>query len=123
MPYDWVEQSAINVILHLIYDSPYIYAGASLEINYYLYNCVSGNTSLISSSGNATNGYPPSATMWDFLISIPMTNVLTNWTIVLAFSTNTGGSSNTIVENYAISGVDIVYKSNCYGSSSITSKT
>ena len=120
MPYDWVEQSAINVILHLIYNSPYIYAGASLEINYYLYNLVSGNTSLTTSTGNATNSYPPSAILWDFLILIPMTNVLTNWTITLAFSTNSG---NTIVKDYAVSGVDIVYQSNCYGSSSITSKT
>ena len=117
MPYDWLEGSSINLVLHLAV--PTVYTSGTLAIACYRYTSWQGNLGTLSI--NPTITQTVNSNPFDFQISnFSMSGVLTSYTNTIYFRSLSSGSYS---GNFDIYGVDIIYQSNCYGSSSVFSKT
>ena len=120
MPYDWVESSNITIILHLYFSSAPT-SGNQIGFNFGRVanvggtNSTSGNEQYFINTLTANNFY-------DYIMNaVTMSNVLTSWNNQFSFLVNNNGSPN-YSGSFSVMTVDIVYQSNCYGSSSTTSK-
>ena len=118
MPYDYVEGSAITLILHLYF--PTAPSGNSLTIAWNRSSYYNGG---FQNGSNNTQNYTISVTSnYDFIMpNVSMSSVLTNYNNIFYF--NCPLSGYTYSGTVDVISVDIVYQSNCYGSSSTTSKT
>ena len=117
MPYDWLEGSSINLVLHL--SLPSGYTSGTLPITIFRYTSWQGNLGTLSANPTVTQTL--NSNPFDFQISgLSMTSVLTSYTNTIYFQPLSSGTySNTFI----VYGVDLIYQSNCYGSSSVFTKT
>jgi len=120
MPYDWLEGSSISLVLHL--SLPSGYTSGTLPIAIFRYTSWQGNLGTLSANPTVTQTV--NSNPFDFQISnLSMSSVLTSYTNTIYFQPLSSGTYASSGNSFNVYGVDIIYQSNCYGSSSVFSKT